>query len=82
MTEHHDRDTVVVERDRGSGAMATVLGILVIIALLAAVWYFTLGPGAGGGTTTDQGGSDTQPQASLEVPGGGSGEESAEPASS
>jgi hypothetical protein len=67
MTEHHDRDTVVVERDRGSGGMATVLGIIVILALLAAVWYFTMGPGAGGGTTTDQGGgTDTTP--TLEAP--------------
>jgi hypothetical protein len=51
----NDRDTVVVT-DGGSG-LGTILGVLLIIALLVAVWYFTLGPGAtpatndGGGTT-------------------------------
>jgi hypothetical protein len=51
----NDRDTVVVT-DSGSG-LGTILGVLLIIALLVAVWYFTLGPGTtpstndGGGTT-------------------------------
>ena len=77
MTEHHDRDTVVVDRDSGSG-LGTILGILLVIALLAAVWYFTLGPGAGG--TTEQGGTDTNVTTpSLEVPGG---DASAAPAAS
>jgi hypothetical protein len=65
MTEHHDRETVVVERDRGSG-LGTILGIVVIVALLAAVWWFTLGPGAGG-TTTNQGGGGTNAQPTLEA---------------
>lgn len=82
MSDLRERETVVVERDRGSSGLPTILGILVIIALLAAVWYFTLGPGAGRGSTTDQGGTEAQPQASLEVPGGGGGGESAEPAGS
>src|SRR5688572_13248482 len=53
MTEHHDRDTVVV-RDGGSN-LGTILGALLVIALLIAVWYFTLGPGGnpGGGAGTD-----------------------------
>ncbi len=80
MSDYRDRETVVVERDRGSGGLATILGILVIIALLAAVWYFTLGPGAGR-STTDQGGTDTQSQPSLQAPGGGT-DESAAPAGS
>jgi hypothetical protein len=52
MTEHRDRDTVVVT-DRGSSGMGMVLGVVLIIALLVAVWFFTLGPGAtrDGGTT-------------------------------
>ena len=66
MTEHHDRDTVVVERDGGSG-LATILGILLVIALLAAVWYFTLGPGAGG-TDNQGGGTDNGATPSLEAP--------------
>jgi hypothetical protein len=69
MTEHHDRETVVVERN-GSSGLATILGILVIVALLAAVWWFTLGPGAGGSTNEGAGG-DNQVVPSLEVPGGG-----------
>jgi hypothetical protein len=64
MTEHRDRDTVVVT-DRGSSGMGMVLGVLLIIALLVAVWYFTLGPGAGGGGTTPVVPSLTVPQASA-----------------
>ena len=52
--------------------MATILGVIVILALLGAVWYFTLGPGAG--RTADEGGTDNQVVPSLEVPGGGGGE--------
>ena len=65
MTEHHDRDTVVVERDRGSG-IATILGIVVILILLAAVWWFTLGPGAGRTNTQEGGGTNVTP--TLEAP--------------
>jgi hypothetical protein len=54
MTEHHDRDTVVVSDSGGSG-MGMILGVLLVIALLVAVWYFTLGPG----TTRDSGGGTT-----------------------
>jgi hypothetical protein len=50
MTEEH-RDTVVVE-DRGGSGMGAILGVLAIIILLVAVWYFALGPG-GGSTTTN-----------------------------
>jgi len=63
MTEHHDRDTVVVTDSGGSG-MGMILGVLLVIALLVAVWYFTLGPG----TTRDSGGGTTPVVPSLEVP--------------
>lgn len=65
MTDHHDRETVVV-RDGGS-SLGTILGALLIIALLVAVWYFTLGPGgnATGGTDTD---TDDNPVPTLELP--------------
>ena len=52
--EHHD--TVVVDDDRGGSGMGAMLGIIAIIVLLAAVWYFALGPGAG--TTTAPSGND------------------------
>ncbi len=58
----NDRDTVVVT-DSGSG-LGTILGVLLIIALLVAVWYFTLGPGTA--PRTDDGTNVTPP--SLEVP--------------
>ena len=66
MTEHHDRDTVVV-RDGGSN-LGTILGALLVIALLIAVWYFTLGPGGnagGAGTDTD---TNSSPVPTQEVP--------------
>ena len=43
------RDPVVVERDGGSGFSAgLVLGIILILLLAIAVWYFGLGPGHAG----------------------------------
>jgi len=62
MTEHHDRDTVVVTDSGGSG-MGMVLGVLLVIALLVAVWFFTLGPG-----TTRDGGGTTPVVPSITVP--------------
>lgn len=46
MSDH--RDTVVV-KDGGSGS-GVILGVIVLIIVLAAGWYFLMGPGAG---TTD-----------------------------
>jgi len=63
MTESHDRDTVVVT-DRGGSGMGMILGVLLVIALLVAVWYFTLGPG----TTRDSGGGTTPVVPSLAAP--------------
>lgn len=63
----HDRDTVVVE-DRGSG-MGAILGVIGILVLLAAVWYFALGPGAAP-ATNDGGGDTVNPPAATMAPGG------------
>jgi hypothetical protein len=57
-----DRDTVVV-RDSGSGA-GMILGIIAVIIVLAGLWYFAMGPGAGGGTTTQE----NNPDVNIEVP--------------
>jgi hypothetical protein len=67
MTDYRDRDTVVVteDRDRGSG-LGTLLGLLLVIALLVAVWYFTLGPGRG--TVDTNSGGNTQPLPSVQAP--------------
>jgi hypothetical protein len=45
MTHEHDHDTVVV--DSGGSNMGAILGVLGVIILLIAVWYFALGPGTG-----------------------------------
>ncbi|HKG56809.1 MAG TPA: hypothetical protein VKA85_06145 [Candidatus Limnocylindrales bacterium] len=69
MSDYRDRDTVVVREDRGSG-LGTILGILLVVALLAAVWWFTLGPGAGtlNNGTTNNGGGTTNAQPTLQAP--------------
>jgi hypothetical protein len=46
-----DRDTVVV-KEGGSGA-GVVLGVIAVILVLAGLWYFLMGPGAG--TTSEPG---------------------------
>jgi hypothetical protein len=67
----HEHDTVVVE-DRDSGSsMGAILGVIAIIVLLVAVWYFALGPGTSPSTTTNNNtinnGGD-QPAATQEIP--------------
>ena len=64
MSDYRDRDTVVVSEDRGSG-LGTILGILLVIALLVAVWYFTLGPGRG--TVDTNSGGNAQPLPTVEA---------------
>ena len=46
-----DDDVIVVDRSNGSGA-SVILGILLVLAILATVWWFALGPGLAG-TGTD-----------------------------
>ncbi len=58
MTDH---DTVVV-KDGGSG-MGMILGIIAIIAIVAAIWFFALGPGAG--SKSDTNGGDTNINVTL-----------------
>ena len=63
--DHHDRETVVVERD-GSG-VGMILGVIAVIALLVALWWFMLGPGAGG-TTNNTDVDVNVPVPSVQVP--------------
>jgi hypothetical protein len=58
---HEDRDTVVVT-DSGSST-GLILGVLVVVIVLAGLWYFAMGPGAGGGTT-----QENNPDVNIEVP--------------
>ena len=58
-----DRNTVVV-KDGGSSA-GMILGIIAVIAIVAAIWFFALGPGSGS-KSTDNGGTTIN----VEVPTG------------
>jgi hypothetical protein len=62
MTDDHDHDTVVVREDGSSAGM--ILGIIAVIIVLAGLWYFAMGPGAGGGGTTQE----NNPDVNIEVP--------------
>ena len=59
VTHEHDHDVIVEERGSGLG---TALGIVLIVALLAAIWWFALGPGSGGSNTTSN-----QPNVNVQV---------------
>lgn len=63
MEEHtHERNTVVV---RDGNSMGMILGIVAILVLAVAVWWMTMGPGAGAGT--DEGGTEV-PVPSISLP--------------
>jgi hypothetical protein len=66
MTHEHDPDTVVVTDDSGGSNMGMVLGIIGIVVLLIAVWYFALGPGAGPSTTTNNNDNTINPPAASQ----------------
>jgi hypothetical protein len=53
MTQQHDHDTVVVTEDRGGSSMGLILGIIGVVILIAAVWYFAMGPGSTPSSTTN-----------------------------
>jgi hypothetical protein len=61
-----DRNTVVVKDDGGSGA-GMILGVIAIIAIVAAIWFFALGPGSGSNSGTNDGQNNT---INVEVPTG------------
>jgi hypothetical protein len=65
---HEQRDTVVVEEDRGGSGLGAILGIIAILVLLAAVWYFALGPGAASTAPSDSGSGINAPAASQQSP--------------
>jgi hypothetical protein len=59
-----DQNTVVVKD--GNSSTGVILGIIAIIAIVAAIWFFALGPGAGSNSGTDDGGTTIN----VEVPTG------------
>ena len=65
MTHYHeepDRDETVIVEDQGS-AVGTILGVVVILGLLIAIWWFALGPGS-----SNQG-TDVNVDVNLPTPG-------------
>lgn len=46
MTHEQDHEHDVIVENRGSG-IGAIIGVIVIVALLAAVWFFAFGPGQG-----------------------------------
>ena len=64
MADDFDRDTVVVREEGSSAGM--ILGVLAIIIVLAGLWYFAMGPGAGGATTQDN--TDVNIEVPVEEP--------------
>lgn len=63
MAHDDDRDTVVVREEGSSAGM--ILGVLAIIIVLAGLWYFTMGPGAG---TTQEGNPGVNVEAPIDEP--------------
>jgi len=63
MTHEHDHDTVVVTDDAGGSNMGMILGIIGIVVLLIAVWYFALGPGSSPSTTNNNNNNTINPPA-------------------
>ena len=62
-----DRDDVLVEEDTGS-TVGTALGIVVIVGLLAAIWWFALGPGAANQAGTGNDGDVVAPSPAEQLP--------------
>jgi hypothetical protein len=67
MTHDHDHEHETVVVDRGGGSsLGPMLGIIGIIVLLVAVWYFALGPGASPSTTTNTNNNTVNPPAASQ----------------
>jgi len=62
-----DRDDVLVEEDTGS-TVGTALGIVVIVGLLAAIWWFALGPGVAGQAGTGNDSDVVAPSPAEQLP--------------
>jgi hypothetical protein len=64
MTHDHEHRDVIVE-NRGGG-LGTILGVIVILALLVGIWYFAFGPGQGTFQgATEGGGTDINVDVNL-----------------
>jgi hypothetical protein len=67
MTHEHDHDTVVVTDDSGgNSSMGLILGVIGIVVLLVAVWYFALGPGSAPSTVDNSNNNTINPPAASQ----------------
>jgi hypothetical protein len=68
--DHETHDTVVVDRGDGGSSNGLILGIVAVVILLIAVWYFALGPGTGKTTnnTTNNNTVNNPPAATQAAP--------------
>ena len=55
MTHEHDHDVIVENRGSSTGA---ILGVIVIVALIAGIWFLAFGPGQGMFGGSKSGGSN------------------------
>jgi hypothetical protein len=62
-----DQNTVVVKGDGSGSSAGVILGVIAVIAIVAAIWFFALGPGAGSKSDTNNNGGTT---INVEVPTG------------
>jgi hypothetical protein len=72
MTHEHDHDTVVVDSGGGSSSTGAILGVIGVIILLVAVWYFALGPGSTPSTIDNSNDNTINPPAVQSAAPGGS----------
>ncbi len=61
----HDHETIIVDKN-GNSNMGVILGVIGIIVLLVAVWYFALGPGSAPSSTTNTNNNTVNPPAATE----------------
>jgi hypothetical protein len=60
-----DRETVVVRDGDSGSSMSVILGIIAILVVVAAIWFFAMGPGAGSRSNDN---TNNGPNINVEVP--------------
>ncbi|MEO8438514.1 MAG: hypothetical protein ABI562_08625 [Chloroflexota bacterium] len=58
-----DRNNTVVVKDGGGSGAGMILGIIAVIAIVVAIWFFAIGPGSNSKPATN--GGDTNINVTL-----------------